>query len=274
MFKAVPLLSTIRESGTAALGLRTGMHMGGLRFAALAATAAISLNASAVIADGMPSRGPDPYPYAPPGEVSLVYDWTGIYGGGHLGVATSLMKWNLLPGVPDEHEGNDTGFVGGGFAGVQKQWSWLVFGAEVAYLWTGQSDVSTTVFPDTTFSGNVHNLLLVTGKLGWAHNRSLAYFKGGWASADVNFRTSVTSTGATISSTSGRENGWTAGAGLEYALWPHVIIGVEYDYVRIGGQRPTQIVSPLGPVGSNVSWSADLQSVTARLSFKFGGHHQ
>ena len=91
--------------------------------------------------------------------------------------------------------------------------------------------------------------MLVTGKFGWAWENILASFKGGWATGDVDFRTTVTSTGALLTTSSSRENGWTAGAGIEYAVWDHVILGVEYDYVELNTGTRTQIPAG-GPVGT------------------------
>lgn len=239
--------------------------------AAMIIAAAIGVEASPAISDGLPTRTPDPYGYVPPG-VSLLYDWTGIYIGGSLGAEATRMEWSA-PGVDRADRFYNSGLAGGAFLGLQKQWSWIVLGAEVEYLWAGQSATSTPgTFPNTTFNGTSRDLILVTGKLGWAWENILAYFKGGWASGDVTYRTNVAGMGALIITAGGRENGWTAGAGIEYALWPHVIIGVEYDYVApLTGSAPTQVVSTFGAVGTSVSAHTDIQSVTARLSFKFGG---
>ena len=46
----------------------------------------------------------------------------------------------------DDIEHSHTGFVGGGFAGLQKQWSGFVLGAEVGYLWMDQPESSASVF--------------------------------------------------------------------------------------------------------------------------------
>jgi outer membrane immunogenic protein len=125
---------------------------------------------------------------------------------------------------------------------------------------------------DIVASGSVRNLFLVTGKFGWAWENILGYFKGGWASADVESRISFTSTGALLTTSSSRENGWTAGAGLEYALKEHLIIGVEYNYVEINPGSRTQTTIATVP-GGHIQSGVDIQSVTARLSFKFGGYH-
>jgi len=240
--------------------------------AAMLVAAAMGAHVAPVAADGMPTRAPDPYVYTAPGDGPVFYDWTGLYVGGALGATTSRMEWSAL-GITNLDRVNGTGFTGGGFVGAQKQWSWLVLGAEVEYLWAGQSgSASSATFANTTFTATVHDLVLVTGKFGWNWENILAYFKGGWASGDVTYRISLTSPGTVVAAAGGRENGWTAGVGLEYALWPHVIIGVEYDYVApLLTSAQTQVVSLIGPVGTSVSSHADIQSVTARLSFKFGG---
>ena len=86
----------------------------------------------------------------------------------------------------------------------------------------------------------------------------------------VELRTTQTGVG-TLTTSSGRENGWTAGASIEYAVWDHVILGVAYDYMQFNADRP-QISTPVGPVlATHASSGVDIQTVTARLSFKFGG---
>jgi opacity protein-like surface antigen len=87
----------------------------------------------------------------------------------------------------------------------------------------------------------------------------------------VEFRTSSSLTGALLTTSSGRENGWTAGAGLEYSLWPNIILGVEYGIVGLNPGTRTQAAVGAGPIGTHIHAGLDMQSVTARLSYKFGG---
>jgi outer membrane immunogenic protein len=100
-------------------------------------------------------------------------------------------------------------------------------------------------------------------------DRLLVYGKGGFASGDVGFNTSVTSTGQPTTSSSDRENGWTAGAGFEYALSNCVTAGVEYDFVRLDVDDRNQFVFP-GFVAPETVTNAhsDVQSVVGRLNFK------
>ena len=82
--------------------------------------------------------------YAP----TLTYDWTGIYFGGQVGAANSRIEWTYdFTADPLEH--SHTGFAGGAHAGLQKQWSWIVLGAEVSYLWMDQPESTRSTFAPT-----------------------------------------------------------------------------------------------------------------------------
>lgn len=255
--------------------------MRALRLGAAVVAMTAGLHVGTAGADGVIARPADPYIYVAPAAVPLTYDWTGLYIGGHLGAANSRAEFTdngiISPpppvgtGLPEQFEHSITGFTGGGFVGLQKQWSWIVVGAEAGYLWMDQSGSTGSVNqPAITLSSNVRNLFLVTGKFGWTWDNMLAYFKGGWASGEIGYSRSVTGTGTSLASSSSRENGWTAGAGLEYALWEHVIIGIEYDYVEFS--PGTRSLTPAGgATGTTTAGGVDVQSVTARLSFKFGG---
>jgi hypothetical protein len=104
----------------------------------------------------------------------------------------------------------------------------------------------------------------VTGKVGYAFDNLLASVRAGWASATVEYATNLN--GVVSSSSSEREGGWTAALGIEYAVLPNVILGVEYDYIRInaGGTGAAPVL------GSVSDGGVDIQTVLARLSCKFG----
>ena len=217
-------------------------------------------------ADGAP-RGYPPG-YTPVDAPAITYDWTGIYFGGQLGWDNSRTRWpNDL--TFERVEQSTTGFVGGAHAGLQKQWSWIVVGAEVSYLWMDQSgSVGSATFPGVTLASTVRNLTLVTGKFGWAWENLLATFRAGWATGEVDFR--ITSPGAPSTASSGQDSGWTAGASMEYALWDHVILGAEYDFVQFNSDRTLPPgAGALVPI--HVHAAVVEQALTARLTFKFGG---
>jgi outer membrane immunogenic protein len=202
------------------------------------------------------------------------YNWSGIYAGGHAGVEHSQIDWNFTaPATATEPlDQSHLGFIGGVQGGVQWQWHRTVLGAEVSYSWDNIEDTTlSSLTPGTSLTSEVHNLLLVNGKVGYAYENFLAYAKGGWASGDVDFRSTVTATGALATSSSGRENGWTAGIGVDYALTEHISIGVEYNYIKLDAGPRDQVAGPAGAAGSVASdGSIDIQSVVARLNFKLG----
>ena len=106
---------------------------------------------------------------------------------------------------------------------------------------------------------------MFTGRLGYADGRWLAYAKGGVANAqvDVSYRDSVS--GVTTSS-SGRETGWTAGVGIDYALTPNLFLGIEYNYIHF---RADVLPPPIPQVQFN-DVDVDIQNLVVRLNYKFG----
>jgi outer membrane immunogenic protein len=109
------------------------------------------------------------------------------------------------------------------------------------------------------------HLLLVVGRLGYAQDNMLAYVKAGYASADVDLAFRLVGT-TTAGSSSDREQGWTAGVGLEYAIRDNIILGIEYNYVRLNVDD--RVLAPSNVVTDN--GGVDLQSILARVTFKFG----
>jgi outer membrane immunogenic protein len=209
--------------------------------------------------------GPDPYVYSPD---ALVYDWSGFYIGGHVGAAFNNGTIKLNTGTAEELKPGGTGFIGGGQLGVQKQFRDTVIGAEISYSWLGPGLTSaSTVQPGLSLTSDVSNLLLATGKIGLADMNYLAYMKAGYALANVDYKTG----GLFTSSTSGRGNGFLGGLGMDYALKPHMILGIEYNFIKLFTDERTQALSPFTTIVSPSNF--DIQTVTLRLDFKFGGPH-
>ena len=214
-----------------------------------------------------------PAGYTPAYASAVSYDWSGIYFGGQLGAANARNEWTNDFTLEKVEQGT-TGLAGGAHAGVQKQWSWIVAGAEVSYLWMDRSgSVGSATVPGVTLSSHVRDVTLVSGKFGWTWENLLATFRAGWATGEVDVRTSAAGLGP-LASSSGRESGWTAGASIEYALWGHVILGAEYDYVQFNADRTltSTAVGPLVPIHAHAG--VDIQALTGRLTFKFGGGWQ
>jgi opacity protein-like surface antigen len=100
---------------------------------------------------------------------------------------------------------------------------------------------------------------MVTGRLGVVDENMHAYFKGGFATADIGLQSNGPG-GALITSSRDREYGWVGGLGFEYGWRPDIIFGVEYDFIHFSA-------------GNNqLSSGVDIQTLMARVNYKFGPH--
>jgi outer membrane immunogenic protein len=196
--------------------------------------------------------------------------WSGVYVGAHGGYGWGNVSYTLDLFAGPEHFSHDLGgWFGGGHVGLQRQWGHLVAGVEVAYSALNLSDtVESKLLPGRFRQIDIDSLVTVTARLGYARDRWLAYVKGGYASADVD-TTVYTNPAGPVSKTSGREQGWTIGAGLELLCSHRFVLGVEYDYVHLDiGDR-----DGLLPDYKRFTYSDSddkIHTVVARLSYKFG----
>ena len=216
-------------------------------------------------------------PYAPSGF--FVFDWSGYYIGAHLGGATAEAESTevLFPNSPEFFQaatyGNSENSVTGGVqGGWQRQFGKLVAGVEVGFNMLRFDTTKTSPLllnieagqPDLSRSVEVRDIFLLTGRLGYADGRWLAYAKGGLANAEVDVDYRQFSTGATTSS-SGRETGWTAGVGVDYALTPSLFLGIEYNFIHFRKDiEPPQILDT-----QFNDLDVDIQNVVVRLNYRF-----
>jgi len=197
-----------------------------------AATAALVFAGSSALAADLPVRSPV-YKAAPPSYFS----WTGFYVGAYAG--GSWGEHTITSGVPgvgffdnnpfDSYSIHGTGFLAGGTAGYNVQFSNLVLGAEIEGGYLGAR--KTTVVPDGGDAGDQLNFkygsyFVAAARLGLAFDRALVYAKGGgaWARVrhvegdldlpgpvfDPNFSFNVAKT----------LSGFAVGGGIEWA-WTH-----------------------------------------------------
>jgi opacity protein-like surface antigen len=71
------------------------------------------------------------------------------------------------------------------------------------------------------------------------------------------------------SDTSGRADGWTIGGGLEFNCLSRVVLGLEYDYVKLDVDDRWGAFPDLKPFLYKDA-DAEIHSVLARVSYKFG----
>jgi outer membrane immunogenic protein len=251
-----------------------GEIMRRLQCVVFAAAAVIGATSIASAAD-MPVKAPAVW--AAPATGPL---WEGIYIGGNIGDAWGHSTWctdaiaiNCETGAPtDTVTATPKGLVGGFHAGDRWQFGNVVLGFEGLYdgLTIATTQAGPAAFPGQSLSTKFSGLMSVTGQAGWAVDRFLVYGKGGLAITDMKFQAISPAAGVNLS-TSEYANGWTAGAGIEYQVIPHLIVGVEYDYYRFSPNNITNVTSGLVNCAvCNFGSSTNIQTVVGRLSIQAG----
>jgi outer membrane immunogenic protein len=210
---------------------------------------------------------------APANAPLPVYNWTGFYVGGNAGGAWSKTDWTFFNGGNSEAFSQDaSSWIAGGQIGYRYQFgpNW-VLGVEASWSATDLLDTSSSALnADRSRQSEITDLLLVTASIGYAVNSWLSYVKGGYANANLDFNTWITSTGVTSSISNGRDGGWTVGGGLEYGFTPYLSAGVEYNFTRINIGDRNQTVSPGFIAPETVTGAhSGIQTLMARLNFRF-----
>lgn len=211
----------------------------------------------------------------PPADVTATpaYSWTGLYIGGNVGVAWSSIDWTFFNGATSEPiSQNVSNWVAGGQIGYLYQFNtnWVA-GVEVSWSGTDLKETSvSSAVPDRLRQSKITDLLLVTGRIGYASSDWLGYVKGGYANSNVDFNTVVASNALATTSSSGRDSGWIVGGGVEYAISPYISAGLEYNFVRVNVGDRNQAVTPGFVIPETVtSVHSDVQTVWARLNVRF-----
>ncbi len=232
------------------------------------------------------------YHKAPPAPPPPVWTWTGFYVGVNLGggwtnssgSATLLTPGGAVIGVSGT-TGNVSGVVGGGQIGYNWQFNNFVLGVEWDIDGSGERTSATggcfgVVVPGgctLNASAGVNWFSTLRGRAGFAVDRWLLYVTGGGAWQNVGASGSVTVPGGTfgVFSNSTTRSGYSIGAGIEYAVWDHFILGAEYLYLNTGNWGNTFVVgagNPFGiPAGSIINTSVNNNNnvFRVRASYKF-----
>jgi outer membrane immunogenic protein len=249
----------------------------------MAISAAISAVAWASIASAadLPAKAPA---YAPP--VAAPYSWTGSYVGGHIGYGWGRDSIELTPAagflagtVPFALADNPTGVLGGIQYGTNWQFNRIVLGWDSDFSFSNIKASQTVIAAPpgglTTISGEqkLDWLSTTRGRVGYTITENLLlYATGGLASGRANANTFVTQTGCPLgacltASDSKTLWGWTAGAGVEYALG-HWLVRAEYLHYDLGDLNYT-VLDPRTPVGIAASTKFSGDIVRGALSYKF-----
>jgi outer membrane immunogenic protein len=176
---------------------------------------AIAAVFAAPIAASAADLGPAPS-YKAPAYVAPSYaTWSGFYVGVNAGYGFG--KADSALGDLDP-----SGFLGGGTIGYNLQTGVWVWGIEGDFDYSAMKDDTGGVEVKLPWFATVRGRI---GYAGWGN--LMPYITGGAAFAKME-----------VDSPVGNDNdtrvGWTAGAGLEYAMWSNWSVKVEYLYADLG----------------------------------------
>ena len=225
-----------------------------------------------------------PYTKAPPPMVAPIYDWTGFYIGGNGGWGQSRNCVDFVSPVLGTF-GDGCAERSGGLVGGQIGYRWQagtwVFGLEAQGDWADLSHTRVSPFFDefnpisglTSTRIKTDGIGLFTGQIGYAWNQALFYVKGGAAVTSNRFSILDTFTGIELASASATRWGGTVGAGFEYGFTPNWSFGVEYNHLFMGDANNSFTgVDPRIALFTNNRITQDVDMVTARINYRFGGY--
>jgi outer membrane immunogenic protein len=232
--------------------------------AAIGACLALGLlSGSAVAADLGPYRPPGSIKDFPEPVFVPPFSWTGFYIGAQVGHGwgESSFDPDVFP-PPDTVTWDHDGWFAGGYAGFNWQVNALVLGVEGDFN-GADIDGSTNVVP-FTFRSEIDSIASIRGRLGLAAHRWLFFATGGWAWADASHTQELAADPSTKDTEETTLDGWTAGAGVEYAFTAHVIGRVEYRHYDFDSESlDTGLVTGPG------KFDADLDTVSVGIGIKF-----
>jgi outer membrane immunogenic protein len=244
----------------------------------LATTGAVAPAQAADIAVPGPSYYPKSIP--PP----AVYDWTGIYIGGHVGggiltdsvsqTATSPTGFNLA----NSGSLRPAGVLGGAQIGANYEFVPWVVGIEGS--WTDSTISGSTLIPCSAcptlgtppatavqerFTSHALWFAALTGRAGYAANDWLFYAKAGGAWMHVSYTEDLLVGAGVTAATqviSDNRTGFTAGAGIEFGLVENLSGKIEYDFYGFGSKNYNFNFTP-------ISVRSNLHALTVGLNYRF-----
>jgi outer membrane immunogenic protein len=226
------------------------------RILGLGIAAAISIAASAAIAADMSMKSrPSIMPF---------YNWTGFYVGGNVGYGWVDGDGTITIGGAS---GPETGKGDGVFGGAQLGYNWqmgsVVLGVEADIQGSGQKGSFDGSAGANTFTSTAKVPWFATarGRIGYAFDRTMIYATGGGVYGDGKIDGVSNVTGPFSSSKSFFT--YTAGAGIEHALWSRWTAKVEYLFIG----TPNHV--PVPPGTTKITGSISTNVVRAGLNYRF-----
>jgi opacity protein-like surface antigen len=242
----------------------------------------------------------EPIIYQPRPAV-LIFRWTGVYIGAHIGGGRGFVDENGQPlSVPCSGEPctppppldgiagivpyptsvGPAGWLAGGQVGANYQYESWVIGIEGQASWAPFSASSTcsaskvTPGPPTPIAVNCTTKLDSLGtaavRLGWAFDRLLVYGKGGAAWTNNSHQaTFSTAQGLLLLSTNELRWGWMAGIGVEYAFTDVWSAKLEYNYMDLGADS-LLLLDNTGQLAMAANFRERINVVKIGVNYRFG----
>ena len=206
--------------------------------------------------------------------------WTGPYVGLSAGWAGTDLDWAFNPPLPAANQAfsfSDDKIAVGPYVGYQHQFGAFVVGIEAGYKALRDSDYALHdgygVGSGSFAAAKVGGIATVGGRLGYAlGNQWLLYGTGGYARATVDTDLIIKSTGVAPPGfhTSEHQDGWYVGGGADYKLTDHLLLGIDYQHFSFDTElHCVSCASGFGAT-NNHDMSADVDIVSARLTFLLG----
>ena len=246
----------------------------------------ILLGAASAVALASVAHAADAVVYEQPPEAVTIepgFTWTGLYIGANLGYSWGDFDQSLdlapipilLPGgLTENFEADADGITGGVQIGYNWQVNNFVFGVEAdiqaADVEGSDSQEFLAGLVGVEMGTELDWFGTVRGRIGFVPaERLLVYGTGGFAFGRTTSTASITAPilGTEEVSDSMTRNGWTAGAGAEYAITNNWTFKTEYLYTDLGDEDFYSLND--GPIDLNLSSEVKFHTVRGGLNYKF-----
>lgn len=251
----------------------------------LGAAFILAFGGSAVAADmAIPTKAP--------AVVASVYNWTGLYMGGNVGYAWDHKTTDTYDSTGlfvETTTSNGQGVIGGGQIGFNFQFAptWLVgFEADISGSDVHGTFSGCTATGCATNVGHLDYFGTARGRVGYiVNNNVLLYGTGGLAwDRSHNDRTvtcvvagngicpggpSPSALTGMVSSPAGNNYGWTAGAGVEWAVVPNWTVKAEYLHMSFDNVTRNYFYPGFTTASRTMHSNSDLDMVRFGFNYLF-----
>jgi outer membrane immunogenic protein len=253
---------------------------------------AVAASALATAASAADLPAPAAPAYTPPVYRPVIYDWTGIYGGLHLGAGAlndqvTTTTATLLQPAGTVTKLSPFSVAGGAQAGFNIEFAPFVIGAEGTFTWSNISGMQLTpslsgLVPPSISQQSIsapHWYATATGKIGFAANDFLFYAKGGAAWMNVNYtqaQVPAVGGGQTAQTIVDTRSGFTVGGGVEWGMTENLSARLEYDFLDFGTKNynfnnlnATTVGGVTTPLVLPVAIRSTTSLITAGVNYRF-----